>query len=832
MKNAFFNLVLKKTSLGITLLIIMAGFFFSHIPNFQLDASSDSLVLEGDQNLRYYQSIKKDYGSDDYLVISYQVNDDLLDMEQIHHLRKFTNDLSSIEQVKSINSILNVPLFRSPPISLVDLSSADITIDNGNADLDLAIKEFQTSPLYKDNLVSLDGKTSAILITLKENQEFNERRQRRDAMRLDRVNNKLSENQLHQLTALEKQVLNDATVQSELQAKTIAQIRTTIDKYRNKANLFLGGLPMITTDIIAYIENDLVVFSLAVIGLMTLILAIIFKGIRWVLMPIGISISGALIMTGVLGFLGWKVTVISSNFFSLLLVMTLSVTIHLVVRYRELAQLSPDEDKHTLIKRTLEQMFKPCLFTTLTTFAAFGSLLISGIRPVIDFGWMMAIGVTIALVLSFVAFPILMSIMPKAKVEKHKTELGVTHALAKFSERFGTHLIVVLIALAALAGFGTNKLTVENRFIDYFKETTEINQGLTAIDEKLGGTTPLEIIFDDMAEDYWYDADLREEIHNVHQYLDQLDETGKVLSIDTFMQVLTQANDGEPLNGFFLNVVKSQIPDSAKVHVLDPYLSEDNGQLRMVIRVRETNKDLKRDELIKKIETHIEKDLGFKQDSFHVTGMLVLYNNMLQSLFDSQIKTILAVFAMIFIMFLFVFKSISLSVLALIPNTLPSLFILGIMGNLGIPLDLMTITIAAIAIGIGVDNAIHYIHRFKAEFQKDGDYLQTMYRSHGSIGLAMFYTSITVTLGFLILALSNFIPSIYFGIFTAIAMISAVLANLTLLPKLILMVKPKINTNSNAWFYLAIVLVLAAIFYLYGDEIALFLTGLSNQKLP
>ncbi len=788
----FYDFVLKKSGDSIVLLLLVAGFFIAQIPDFQLDASSDSLVLEGDNNLRYYQSIKKDYGSDDYLVISYQVEDNLLDPAQIKHLANFRKDLKAIDQVKSVTTILDVPLFRSPPLSLTDLSSDGVSIDNGNANLLLANKEFKSSPLYGDNLVSKDGKTTAILVSLKGNKRFDERRQTRDSMRIKRAANELSKEELAKLKSIEKQVLKDATTQSDLQAETIATIRTTIDRYRDKASLFLGGLPMITTDIIGYISSDLIVFSLAVIGLMTLILALIFKGVRWVLMPIGISITGALTMTGILAFLGWKVTVISSNFFSLLLVMTLSVTIHLVVRYRELAQNDPDLEYHQLIKNTLEQMLKPCLFTTLTTIAAFASLLISGIRPVIDFGWMMSIGVTIALVLSFLAFPIIMSFLPKAKVSKFKTELGVTHGLAKFTERFGNHLLVVLVLFVGAAGIGISKLSVENRFIDYFKESTEINQGLTLIDEKLGGTIPLEIVFDDLAEDYWYDEDLRIDVHKIHTYLDSLDETGKVLSIDTLMQILTQANDGQALNGFFLNIVRGQIPDSARAHVLDPYINEDNGQLRMVIRIRETNKDLKRGELINNIEQHISKEFGFREGSFHTTGMLVLYNNMLQSLFDSQIKTIAVVFVMIFIMFLFVFKSISLSILAIIPNTLPSLFILGIMGLMNIPLDLMTITISAIAIGIGVDNAIHYIHRFKAEFQKDGNYMATMYRSHGSIGLAMFYTSITVTLGFLILALSNFIPSIYFGVFTAIAMLSALLANLTLLPKLILMVKPKI----------------------------------------
>lgn len=790
--NLFFNFVLKKSLLGLTLLLIIAGFFVSQIPNFQLDASSDSLVLEGDENLAFYQRVKNNYGSDDYLVISYQVKGELLDSKQLAHLIQFKQSLNNIEQVKSVTSILDVPLFRSPPLSLVELADENITIENGNANLDLAIDEFKTSPLYANNLVSKDGKTTAILISLKENQRFATLRNTRDQMRIKRNNNSLNEEQLAKLKSIEKQVLRNASIQSDQQAQTIAEIRTQIFKYSDKASLFLGGLPMITTDIVGYISSDLIVFSLAVIGLMTLILAIIFKGLRWVMMPIGISITGALIMTGLLAFLEWKVTVISSNFFSLLLVMTLSVIIHLVVRYRELSVLNPALESQQLIKNTLAQMFKPCLFTTLTTFAAFSSLLISGIRPVIDFGWMMSIGVTIALVLSFLAFPMIMALLPKAKIATHKTELGFTTALAKFVERFGNHLLVVLVISIVIAGFGVSKLSVENRFIDYFKESTEINQGLTLIDQELGGTIPLEIIFEDLAEDYWFDEDLRAEIHDVHTYLDGLKETGKVLSIDTLMSILTQANDDEALNGFFLNIVRGQIPESAKQHVLTPYISEENGQLRIVIRVNETNKALKRGELIEEINHHLSNELGFRPESFRLSGMLVLYNNMLQSLFDSQIKTIAVVFGIIFIMFLFVFKSISLSILALIPNTLPSLFILGIMGLSNIPLDLMTITISAIAIGIGVDNAIHYIHRFKSEFKKDGDYLKTMYRSHASIGLAMFYTSITVTLGFLILALSNFIPSIYFGIFTAIAMLSALLANLTLLPKLILMVKPKI----------------------------------------
>jgi predicted RND superfamily exporter protein len=756
MLNSLFNFLIKRSALALALLLIVVGTLLSQIPHFSLDASSDSLALEGDNNLALFEKTQETFQISSSLIISYTTEDGVLDPQQIEYLRALRDDLLALERVESVTSILDVPLFQSPPLSLIELTGDAITIDNGKADMAFVANEFGNGPLYSNNLVSLDGKTSALLIDLKDLDESTED-----------VND----------------VLADA----------VQSIRTIMEGYRNNAQLYLGGVPMIRNDIIAYIASDLVLFSLAVVLIMSIMLAIIFRGIRWVLLPIGISVAGALVMTGVLGALEWKVTIISSNFFSLLLVMTLSVTIHLVVRFKELAQQAPEADVKDLTLLTLQQMSKPCLFTTLTTIAAFASLMISDVRPVIDFGWMMAIGVTIALALSFLTFPILMNLLPAPKVEKHPTEFTFTQKLAHFTSKYGNQLIIALTLIAIIALIGVSKLSVENRFIDYFKKSTEIYQGLSLIDQQLGGTMSLEIIFDDMANAFWVDDLLREDVHNIHQYLDGLDATGKVLSIDTLMQILTQANAGVPPTGFLLMVAKNQMPEFAREQVLDPYLSESENQLRMVARIRETDSALNRDELINEVRAHLVNEFNLEPDSFRMTGVFVLYNNLLQSLFESQIKTIALVFAMIFAMFLFIFRSISLSIIALIPNTLPSLLILGIMGLANIPLDLMTITIAAIAVGIGVDNAIHYIHRFKKEFRVDQDYLATMYRSHASIGLAMFYTSITVAIGFLVLALSNFIPSIYFGIFTAIAMLSAVLANLTLLPKLLLIFKPKMG---------------------------------------
>jgi predicted RND superfamily exporter protein len=649
-----------------------------------------------------------------------------------------------------------VSLFQSPPLSLVELVSDVYTIENGKADRSLIAKEFKNSPLYANNLVSEDLKTTALLIPLATD---------------------------------DPRILID----DELLEILIKNIRMTMDAYRDNASLYLGGVPMIRNDVIDFIKSDLVVFSLAVILTMSIMLSILFRQIRWVLIPITISIIGALFMTGLISSIGWKVTVISANFFSLLLVMTLSVIIHLVVRYREISSQHLEQNNSETIRQTLNQMVRPCLYTVITTIAAFASLTASQVQPVIDFGLMMSIGVTVAFILSFIGFAIVMMLLKKPKPLREYKKNLILQKLALLSDKKGQSILLGFLIIALVSIFGLSKLSVENSFINYFKKNTEIYQGLNFIDKELGGTIPLEIVFNDFASAYWADAGLREEFHEVHNYLDKIPSVGKVLSIDTFMQVLKESNDGKAPNGFLLILGKNNMPDFAKSQVLRPHISDETDQIRIVARVKETTSDLKRNELILDIKKSLVEDFYFDEDDFYFTGTFSLYNNLLQSLFASQIQTIFTVFTIIFVLFLIVFRSISIALIAVIPNILPSLIILGVMGFAGIPLDIMTITIAAIAIGIGIDNAIHYISRFKAELLLDGDFIMSMYRAHNSIGVSMFYTATTVAIGFLVLILSNFIPSIYFGIFMAIAMLSAVIVNLTLLPKLLLIFKPRMS---------------------------------------
>ena len=757
MLNSILNFIIRKPVWSLIAFLIIVCSSVIQIQNFSLDASSESLSLEGDNNLELYFATQETFGSDESLVISYSVNNGtVLSKDHLTSLRSLRDDLLELEGVSSVTSILDVSLFQSPPLSLVELVSDVYTIENGKADRSLIAKEFKNSPLYANNLVSEDLKTTALLIPLATD---------------------------------DPRILID----DELLEILIKNIRMTMDAYRDNASLYLGGVPMIRNDVIDFIKSDLVVFSLAVILTMSIMLTILFRKIRWVLIPITISIIGALFMTGLISSIGWKVTVISANFFSLLLVMTLSVIIHLVVRYREISSQHLEQNNSETIRQTLNQMVRPCLYTVITTIAAFASLTASQVQPVIDFGLMMSIGVTVAFILSFIGFAIVMMLLKKPKPLREYKKNLILQKLALLSDKKGQSILLGFLIIALVSIFGLSKLSVENSFINYFKKNTEIYQGLNFIDKELGGTIPLEIVFNDFASAYWADAGLREEFHEVHNYLDKIPSVGKVLSIDTFMQVLKESNDGKAPNGFLLILGKNNMPDFAKSQVLRPHISDETDQIRIVARVKETTSDLKRNELILDIKKSLVEDFYFDEDDFYFTGTFSLYNNLLQSLFSSQIQTIFTVFTIIFVLFLIVFRSISIALIAVIPNILPSLIILGVMGFAGIPLDIMTITIAAIAIGIGIDNAIHYISRFKAELLLDGDFIMSMYRAHNSIGVSMFYTATTVAIGFLVLILSNFIPSIYFGIFMAIAMLSAVIVNLTLLPKLLLIFKPRMS---------------------------------------
>lgn len=823
------------------------------LPNFKLDASADSLTLENDNSIDYFREINKRYQRGDFLVVTYTPHADMFSDESIDTMKKLRDELAQVDGVESVNSMIDVPLLYSPVRSLAEQKESTRTLLSEGVDRAQAKDEFLTSPIYRDMLLSPDGKTTALLLNLKVNNNYIELVRHRDALRMKSDQEGLSAEEQVELDEVSQEFLELRTAASAKDHARVDEVRALLDKHRDDSELFLGGVSMITADMIAYIKSDLVVFGGAILLFIVLMLIIIFRQPRFVILPLAICLVVVLLMLGWLSWIDWRLTVISSNFVALLLIMTLAITIHLMVRYRELHAQRPDWTQEQLVLTTARMMALPCLYTALTTIVAFVSLVVSDIRPVIDFGWMMTIGLSLALLLTFIILPAGLMLLPKGEPKDRGDQSGaITVRFSKAAEHHGGKILLVSALAAVVSIYGLSQLEVENRFIDYFHEDSEIYQGMSVIDKQLGGTVTLEILLDadtaapaqnfeadeedpfaepdfdtaepaaagtdDAADDefagdafddpfaeedpladdasaassgpsYWFSVSGLDDIKKLHDYLESLPEVGKVQSLAIAYQVSQDINGGR-LNNFELNVLRNMLSEDIRGFLIEPYLSDENQQARITLRVKETSPNLKRSELVEQIRAYAENEIGLKPEQIKFTGMLVLYNNMLQSLFHSQIVTLGVVFVGIMLMFVVLFHSLKIAIISILPNMLAAGVVLGGMGLVGIPLDMMTITIAAITVGVGVDHAIHYFYRFRIEFAETGNYLQAMHNSHASIGRAMYYTAVTIIVGFSILALSQFIPSIYFGLLTAFAMFAAILGSLTLLPKLIILFKP------------------------------------------
>ena len=832
------KIILQNPWTAIIVVFVLAIIMALGLPNFKLDASADSLTLEHDDDLNFSREVVQRYGSDNFLIVTFSPSKGaLFDQNNLDTLAALREDLLQIEGIQSVLSMLDVPLLYSPKIDITDLTGELNTLMSEGVDKQLAKSEFLSSPIYKDVILSADGNTTGMMATLDLDETYLQLVSKRDSLRLLRDTDGLSAQQEIQLQEVSAEFLNYRTAKAEVDHKRVAQIRELIEDYRDRATIFLGGPDMITADMITFIKSDLTVFGAGILVFIIATLALIFRQIRFVVLPLITCALCLIIILGFLSWIDWRLTVISSNFVLLLLIITLALTIHLIVRYRELQSNNPESNQHELVSQTVISMAKPCLYTVLTTIVAFTSLVVSDIRPVIDFGWMMTMGISLALVIAFITIPAGMVLLGKGSHTSLKDNSSAfTAKFAWLTEHYGTLILLTALSLAALSAYGISKLEVENRFIDYFRSDTEIYRGMETIDTALGGTTPLDIIiqapvfdepaindveefestdddysldddyaFEDeygdmeeelaqddassLAESYWFSSAGLADLEKLQTFIDAQPEVGKVNSL---VQLYAVARDlsNRDLNDLEIAIMRQNLSDEIYQQMVAPYLLEDIDEARIQLRAMETGGQLRRAELLEKIHQYAIDEVGIAPENIRFTGILVLYNNMLQSLYKSQIVTLGAVFIGIMIMFLVLFQSVKISIIAILPNFLAAGIVLGSMGIFGIPLDMMTITIAAIAVGIGVDHAIHYLTRFKREFSLDSNYIGAMHRAHASIGQALFYTSITIIAGFSILALSNFIPSVYFGLLTGLAMLAALLGSMTLLPQLIIISKP------------------------------------------
>jgi predicted RND superfamily exporter protein len=789
--NLYENTILKNPkSIFVILLITLLSFGY-YSKDFRLDASSETLLIEGDPDLEYLREITERYGSKEFLVLTYTPNEGMVTDTSVNNLLSLKYKIQSLDWVHSVITLLDIPLLNNSDAPLQERLEGFKTLKDEGVDKDRGFKEILNSPVFRNFVISEDGKTSGIIVNIKQNPP------------LEDIENR-SQDEIEQYRDQIKKQNHE----------NILEIRDVIKSYEDIGKIYLGGIPMIADDMMTFIKSDIVVFGLGVLLFIIATLWFVFRKLIWIIVPISSCFFSVVIMMGLLGLLGWKVTVISSNFIALMLILTMAMNIHMSTRFLQLRKSNPSKSNLQILTLTTGKMFWPILYTVLTTVIAFLSLIFSGIKPIIDFGWMMTFGLITSFIITFTLLPTLLSFAPTKNMSVKEDEGSkITKFLGKLSLNFQTPIFIVTIIVIGLSVFGISKLEVENSFINYFSKNTEIYKGMKLIDEELGGTTPLEVILkfpeakkekteeDDDFEDwgdeseqddekYWFTKDKIDTIASVHNYLDSLPQIGKVLSFSSIIDVATQLNNDKPLGTLEMGVLYSKIPESIKTDIIDPYISIKDNEARISLRIIDSQENLRRNDLINKINFDLENELGIEKDQYKLAGVLILFNNLLQSLFKSQILTLGLVMIGIFAMFMILFRNIKLSLIGVVPNFIAAFFILGIIGLLGIPLDMMTITIAAITIGIAVDNSIHYIYRFKEEFSKINNYKETLTTCHSTVGAAILNTSITIVFGFSILVLSKFIPTIYFGVFTGLAMLLAMISVLTLLPSLILVFKP------------------------------------------
>jgi hypothetical protein len=821
----FDAVVLGHPQLTLTILAGIFAFSAYYVRDFDLDASTDSLLLENDAALQTYRKISAQYETREYVFVVFNPDGDLFADNSLTAIRNMREDFLRLAGVESINSLIDVPLVKQGSGKLADVADEYQTLAEPGVDKDKARRELMESPVFNELIISKDGTTTAMQLNLSEDPEYARIKRERNRLLIKKYSPDFTEADRLELDRI-NYLYDIAKEQADARMhETLTEIRSTMDRYRDQGTLYLGGVPMIADDMISYVKDDLIIFGIGVFIFLIVMLSIIFRQPRWVVLPLLNSFVALILMMGLLGLIGWRVTVISSNFASLMLIMTLDMNVYLIVRYRQLQRDYPELGQFELVSRTCKKMVWPCLYTALTIQLGFGSLVFCDIKPVIDFGWMMTLGLLVSFLISFLMFPAILILLPKVPLRGNIGErVPFTAALAAITNKYGNHVIFITAGLLVLTVIGVFRLEVENSFVNYFGENTEIHRGLKLIDDKLGGTTGLELIltlddtsaavnelqdaeedtdldFDDLnaafgeeeqdKSDYWFTSEKIDAIKKVHDYLEGIPAVGKVQSLAATIRVAEDLNAGQPFDAFEMAILYKRLPDALKEVMITPYVTIENDEARVSLRVKDSLRDLRRNELLEQIQADITGKLGIPEDKLQMTGLLVLYNNMLQSLYTSLIESLGVLMLGITIMLVVLFRSLTLAIICIIPNILVSVLILGILGLLGIPLDMMTITISSITMGIAVEYSIQYIYRFREEFATArGSYVDTMFYCHANIGRAIYYVAITLIVGFSIMVLSNFIPTITFGVFVAMSMFLALVASMTLLPKILLIWKP------------------------------------------
>lgn len=790
-KAGFIELMLNWPKTILASFLILVALLGWQARHFEIDASPDTLLTQGNELYIQTQDVNQRYAPQEFLLLTYEPAAHPLYSEQTFaSVRALTEAVLAMDRVESVRNMLNVPLFAN--VDNVQDVSGDLdnmTINDGEFRMQQIEEEFADHPIYADLLINREQTATALQILFRTDPRLQALNARINTLNRATVERDLTPEEEDELQALvdEREPIEQVLEQTRI--NEIDQLRSLAADYADEANIRLGGVHVIAYQLIDIISDDLVIFGAAIGIMICLVLLSLFRSLRWILIPVVCCLCSVLPTIGLFALLGMKATVISANFIALQLILTLAIVIHLIVQYRQFAEQDNDLGQQALVRATLTEKMGPCFFAGITTSVGFASLIFSGIQPVISFGWMMIIAMALSIVVSLILFPVLVELLPREKVRK---DLSPLVALVKGFRALVLKYPAVVVALCVLIlGIGISgamRLSVENSFINYFKPSTQIYQELAYIDQSFGGTTPLDIIYtlpeqsDDP--DIVMSADSVLSMQRIQNRLARYDATGRILSPVNMTDLAREVNNDRPLTEYELTALYWMMDESFRDDLIGSFFDEDNNEVRFNVWVEDLTEGLNRAELLQSIKTDMS-ELGIEETDYQLTNLFMLYQDIMQQLADSQITTLAIVYVALTLTFMLIFKSLTVALVAIAPNLLSTAAIFGVMGWAGLPLDLMTITIAAIVMGIAVDDTIHYVHRYLAELKKGSASDEAVTRSHATVGMAMLYTSVLIGAGFSMLAFSDFVPSVVFGLLTALAMLLALLADLCLLPLLL-----------------------------------------------
>ena len=910
-----FRLIVAFPKSTLALFTALALFFGYYSTKLEIDASSQTLLLDNDKDLQIWREVSKRYETPNFLVLAYTPAGDLLSAETTAKIREISARLAQLDFVAGVTDITNVPLLLNRNEGMSELLKHIPTLADADVNLTAARREFATSPFYASNLVSADLRTTAILINLKPQTRYDELLRLRDeakgALEQAEHEGNRSKAQISEIkNALKLSEQNFKSYRDELREKDhrdIMALRALIAEFQNNHGgdrLFLGGINMIADDMVGYVRSDLATYGLGALMLLLACFWLFFRQIKFIVLPLIICAYSVVLAAGLFGFLGFEITVISSNFIALQLIITVSVCIHLIVAYREFSARFHAFSQRQLVYAVLRERARPCFFAIFTTIVGFMSLIFCDIKPVISLGIMMSVGIFISLLVAFGVFGAIMSLQTRTHNNRSfERSFKFTLWCAETALR-SRRAVYGMCAAAVIFGlYGISQLRVENSFIGYFKESTDIHAGMKVIDTNLGGTIPLDIIVkfksaggpdpasesensasgsansksgensnpagqnsiaqnsaaqnstataqnfiaensipqssvaaaqnfndqnfteqssataaqpsgaanleqssaasDDFGDfeaeyaanenkpQYWFTSEKMRIIGKIDDFLKDKNVAGhefigNVSSLASLLKLGKQINQGRDLDDLSLALIYSELPQNYREMVLSPFVNIEANEAHFSVRTIDSDPGLRRAQFLADLKRDLSSLLASDNVTVQISGIMVLYNNMLQSLMSSQIGTLGITVLVLFVLFVIIFRSFSYALIAIVVNLIPLCACFGIMGVAGIPLDIMSITIAAISIGIGVDDVIHYIYRYKREFARSGDEAAAIRASHASIGYAMYYTSFAIILGFSVMMMSNFWPTIYFGLLICLVMSLLLLGALIILPSLIM----------------------------------------------